>query len=186
MIAHVTFLWQDTLFWWSLMMENRFAHGTKAAASYTLCRKHRFEQLFFFFFLKAGAVTLMNISICIWRLKSALLVKNAWFHNSSLITILTHSNKGSPLQLHQSGAISKRGHAELAFCIQATSPISLSCWFQAITLPSNVLFMAICEHHLSGKLLLPRAWVLASVVRAKTGGGGEDRGVDMAVVVLHQ
>lgn len=44
----------------------------------------------------------MNIAICMWGLKSALLVKNAWFHNSSMITILIHSNKGLPLQLHKS------------------------------------------------------------------------------------
>lgn len=69
-------------------------------------------------------VMLMNIAICMWGLKSALLVKNAWFHNSSVITILTHSNKGLPSQLHKWGVISKGGHTHVAFCIQATHLIS--------------------------------------------------------------
>lgn len=127
----------------------------------------------------------MNISICIWGLKSALLVKNAWFHNSSMITILTHSNKGSPLQLHQSGVIWKGEHADLAFCFQATSPISLSCWFRVIAQSClqmcylwqfvNITWVENCSR------LIP--FVLACVVRAKTGGDGEGRGIEMAVEV---
>lgn len=90
-------------------MENRFA-----------CPKLWFDVLFFW----SLRVMLMNIAICMWGLKSALLVKNAWFHNSSVITILTHSNKGLPAQLHKWGVISKGGHAHVAFCIQATHLIS--------------------------------------------------------------
>lgn len=101
------------------LMENIFSWEIKAAVANTLMSKTSALSANF----KAGTVTLMNISICIWGLKSALLVKNAWFHNSSMITILTHSNKGSPLQLHHSRIISKGGHADLAFCIQATSPL---------------------------------------------------------------
>lgn len=101
----------------SSLMEKRFACGIKAAAAYTPKTKTSF--------FKAGAD--MNISICIWRLKSALLVKNAWFHNSSIITILTHSNKGPPLQLHQSGVISKRGHADAGPLYSGDVSISLSC-----------------------------------------------------------
>lgn len=50
-------------------------------------------------------------------------------------------------------------------------------------LSSNVLFMAVCEHHLSRKLLLPvtmwsgQKWMLV---------GGEGGGIEMAVKVLHQ
>lgn len=48
---------------------------------------------------------------------------------------------------------------------------------------SNVLFMAVFEHHLSRKLLLPHTFVLACVVRAKTGGDDEGRGIEMVVEV---
>lgn len=48
-------------------------------------------------------------------------------------------------------------------------------------LPSNELFMAVCEHHLSRKLLLSHAFVLACVVRCRTGRGGEGSGREMAV-----
>lgn len=50
-------------------------------------------------------------------------------------------------------------------------------------LPSNVLFMAFYEHHLTRKLLLPSNFVLAVVVTAKTGGDGKGRSIEMAVEV---
>lgn len=57
----------------------------------------------------------------------------------------------------------------LALCIQSTSPFPYHVDFRGnrTELPSNVLFMAVCEHHLSRKLLLPRTFVLACVARAK-------------------
>lgn len=126
------------------------------------CQKHWFDQLNF----KPVAVTLVNILICISGLKLALVVKNAWFHNSSMITTLTHSNKGSPLQLHQSGVIWKRGQADLASCIHSLTMLISG---DHTASPLNVLFMAFFfpEHHLSRKLLLPRIFVLAFMARAK-------------------
>lgn len=43
-----------------------------------------------------------------------------------------------------------------------------------------VFLMTVFEHHLSRKLLLPHTFVFACVVKAKTGGGGEGRGIEMA------
>lgn len=125
---------------------------------------------------------MMNISISIWGLKPALLFKNAWFHNSAAITILTHSNKGSFLQLHQSGANSKAGRAEVAFWIHAASPISFSCWFDGIAF--KCVFYGCLWTPLEEKIApVSHLWCSTCVVRAKSGGCGEVRGTAMVAEV---
>lgn len=70
--------------------------------------------------------------------------------------------------------ILKEGHADASFSIQPAAPFPYNA--DGSEFPSNVLFMAVCEHHLSRKLLLPHTFVLGCVVRPKADGGGEGKG----------
>lgn len=81
-----------------------------------------------------------------------------------MILILTHSNKGLPLQLHKSGVLLKGEHSPLALCIYFLIMIL----GDLTEVPSNVVLMVVCDHH----LFQPHTFVLTFVARLKSGGRG--------------